>query len=97
MALKAFVPVYIMPCDYKEGVTVTQLPDGSEMKIRVRKEDVEHVKKLAAMDGIFILENPEEIYQVFQKHFKVEAKKSNKNYSLLISAGLHVHLSERMR
>jgi archaeoflavoprotein AfpA len=72
MALKAFVPVYILPCDYKEGVTVTQLPDGSEMKIRVRKEDVEHAKKVAAMDGVFILEKPEEIYQVFQKHFKAE-------------------------
>jgi archaeoflavoprotein AfpA len=72
MALKTFVPVYILPCDYKEGVTVTQLPDGSEMRIRVRKEDVEQVKKLAAMDGIFVLEKPEEIYQVFQKHFKPE-------------------------
>ena len=70
MALKAFVPVYVMPCDYKEGVTVTQLPDGSEMKIRVRKEDVEYVKKLVAMDGLFILEKPEEISQVFQNHFK---------------------------
>ena len=70
MALKAFVPVYILPCDYKEGITVTQLPDGSEMKIRVRKEDVEHTKKLAAMDGVFVLEKLEEIRQVFQKHFK---------------------------
>ncbi len=72
MALKAFVPVYILPCDYKEGVTVTQLPDGSEMKIRVRKEDVAHVKKLATMDGLYIIETPEEIPKVFQKHFKPE-------------------------
>ena len=70
MALKAFIPVYILPCDYKEGVTVTQLPDGREMKIRVRKEDVENVQKLADMDGVHILEKPEEIHQVFQKHFK---------------------------
>ena len=70
MSLKSFVPVYILPCDYKEGVTVTQLPDGSEMRIRVRKEDVENTKKLAAMDGIVILEKPEEIHHVFQKHFK---------------------------
>jgi archaeoflavoprotein AfpA len=69
MALKAFVPVYILPCDYKEGVTVTQLPDGSEMKIRVRKEDAEHSQKLAAVDGIFILEKPEQIREIFQKHF----------------------------
>jgi len=70
MALKAFVPVYVMPCDYKEGIKVTKLPDGSKMKIRVRKEDVENTEKLATMDGIFILEKPEEIYQVFKKHFK---------------------------
>jgi archaeoflavoprotein AfpA len=69
MALKAFVPVYIMPSDYKEGVVVTKLPDGREMKLRIRAEDVEHVKKLARMDGVFILEIPEEIYDVFEKHF----------------------------
>ncbi len=72
MALKSFVPVYILPCDYKEGVTATQLPDGTEMRIQVRKEDVENTKKLAAMDGLFILEKPEEIHQVFQKHFQPE-------------------------
>ena len=69
MSLKSFVPVYVMPCDYEEGVTVTQLPDGSDMKIRVRKEDVEHTKKLAAMDGIFVLKKPEDIVTVFEKHF----------------------------
>jgi archaeoflavoprotein AfpA len=72
MAQKSFVPVYILPCDYKEGETATKLPDGSEMKIQVRKEDVERTKKLAAMDGVFILEKPEEIHHVFQKHFKPE-------------------------
>ena len=72
MSLKSFVPVYILPCDYKEGVTVTQLPDGSEMRIQVRKEDVENTKKLVAMDGIVTLEKPEEIHDVFQKHFKPE-------------------------
>jgi archaeoflavoprotein AfpA len=72
MSLKSFVPVYMLPCDYKEGVTVTQLPDGSEMRIQVRKEDVENTKKLVAMDGIVILEKPEEIHNVFQKHFRPE-------------------------
>ena len=72
MALKSFIPVYILPCDYKEGVTVTQLPDGHEMKIRVRKEDVENVQKLATIDGVHILERPEEIPEVFRKHFKPE-------------------------
>ena len=72
MALKSFIPVYIMPCDYKEGTTVTQLPDGSKMRIRVRKEDVENTKKLAAMDGIVVLEKPEEISDIFWKHFTSE-------------------------
>jgi len=72
MGLKAFVPVYIMPSDYEEGMVVTKLPDGRDLKLRIRKEDVEHVKKLAGMDEVFILEKPEEIYQVFKKHFKPE-------------------------
>lgn len=70
MSLKSFVPVYVLPCDYKEGTTVTQLPDGSEMKIRVRTEDVEHTKKLASMDGVVVVEQPEEISHIFNNHFK---------------------------
>ena len=72
MGLKAFVPFYIMPSDYEEGMIVTKLPDGRDMKLRIRKEDVEHVKKLAGMDDVFILEKPEEIQKVFKKHFKPE-------------------------
>jgi archaeoflavoprotein AfpA len=71
MGLKAFVPFYIMPSDYEEGMIVTKLPDGRDMKLRIRKEDVEHVKKLACMDDVFILEKPEDIHQVFKKHFKL--------------------------
>ncbi len=69
MSLKGFVPVYIMPSDYEEGVIVTKLPNGRDLKLRIRKEDVMHVKKLAGMDDVFILEQPEEIHQVFKKHF----------------------------
>ena len=70
MALKTFVPVYLLPCDLEEGTTVTQLPDGSEMKLQVRKEEAEQTRKLGEMNGIFILEKPKDIKQVFQKHFK---------------------------
>ncbi len=69
MALKAFVPVYIMPSDYREGIVETELPDGKKLKIRVRREDVEHVQRLSKMDGVFILEKPEDIFGVFEKHF----------------------------
>lgn len=70
MALKTFVPVYLLPCDLKEGTTVTQLPDGSQMKLQVRKEEAEQTRKLGEMEGVFILEKPKDIKQVFQKHFK---------------------------
>jgi archaeoflavoprotein AfpA len=72
MAQKAFVPTYIMPCDYKEGVLVTKLPDGSDMKLRVRKEDAENVEKLRRMEDVFVLETPQEIPAVFKKHFSPE-------------------------
>jgi archaeoflavoprotein AfpA len=72
MGLKAFAPLYILPSDYKEGTIVTKLPNGRDLKLRIRKEDVEHVKKLARMDGVSILETPEEIPQVFRKHLRAK-------------------------
>jgi archaeoflavoprotein AfpA len=69
MSLKAFAPVYITPTDYKEGTVYTKLPNGKEMKLRVRKEEVEQVDKLKLMDGLFVLEGPQKIREPFQKHF----------------------------
>lgn len=69
MALKTFIPVYVMPSDYKEGTIKTRLPNGRNLKIRIRKEDAEHARKLAGMEDVFVLETPEEINQVFEKHF----------------------------
>ena len=70
MSLKAFVPVYIAPTDYKEGTVYTKLPNGKEMKLRVRKEEVEQVKKLERMDDVFVLEGPQKIRDPFKKHFQ---------------------------
>ena len=69
MSLKAFVPVYIAPTDYEEGVVSTKLPNGKEMKLRVRKEEVEQVTKLRHMEDMFVLENPQKISSVFKKWF----------------------------
>ncbi|ABK14042.1 MAG: archaeoflavoprotein AfpA [Methanothrix sp.] len=69
MAQKAYVPLYIMPSDYEEGVTITKLPDGRDLKLRIRREDVEHVRRLEAMDGTFVLRGVDEIPGVFEKHF----------------------------
>jgi archaeoflavoprotein AfpA len=69
MSLKAFMPVYIAPTDYREGTVYTKLPNGKEMKLRVRKEEVEQVKKLERMEDIFVLEGPQKIREVFKKWF----------------------------
>jgi archaeoflavoprotein AfpA len=69
MGQKAFVPTYIMPCDYKPGILTTLLPDGSEMKLRIRKEDAENVQKLRMMEDVYVIETPGEIHTVFEKHF----------------------------
>ena len=70
MSLKAFMPVYVVPTDYKEGVCVTKLPNGKEMKLRVRKEEVEQVKKLQSMEFVHILEGPQKIPDLFREWFK---------------------------
>lgn len=69
MSLKAFVPVHVVPTDYKEGTVSTKLPNGKEMKLRVRKEEVNQVKQLSQMDDMYILEGPQEIRKLFKKHF----------------------------
>ena len=66
-SLKAYVPVIVMPVDYYEGSTITVLPNGKKLKLRVRKEDAENVKKISAMDGITTFENPEELRKIFEK------------------------------
>ncbi len=51
----------------------TILPDGSEMKLRIRKEDAEHVDSLRRMEDVFVIERPEEIAGIFEKHFSQAA------------------------
>jgi archaeoflavoprotein AfpA len=58
MSLKAFVPVWIMPVDFKESIIYTKLPNGKEMKLRVRKEEAEQVRKLMATEDVRVFENP---------------------------------------
>jgi archaeoflavoprotein AfpA len=62
MSLKAFVPIYILPTDYRESVVYTKLPNGKEMKLRVRKEEADLVRKLEAMEDVHVFENPQKMY-----------------------------------
>jgi archaeoflavoprotein AfpA len=69
-AIKARVPVHIMPVDYREGIVVTKLPNGRTLELRVRKEDAEYVRRLESMEGIFPFERPEDISGLFRKAYE---------------------------
>ena len=69
MSLKAFVPVHVVPTDFEEGIVSTKLPNGKEMKLRVRKEEVDQVKILRQMEDMHVLEGPQEIRKLFKKLF----------------------------
>ena len=66
MGLKAFKSIYIAPTDYEEGICFTKLPNGKEMRLRVRKEEVEKVNQLRAVDGIQVVEGPGNIEEIFR-------------------------------
>ncbi len=70
MSLKAFVPVWIMPVDYKESVISTKLPNGKDMKIRVRKEEADQVRKLETTDDVRVFENPAMVHEGFLRWLK---------------------------
>ena len=59
--VKGFVDVYIMPVDFREGIVETIIPSGKTLKLRVRKEDADNVRRLEKMEGFHVFENPETI------------------------------------
>ncbi|MGZ7049048.1 MAG: archaeoflavoprotein AfpA [Methanobacterium sp.] len=67
MGQKIGLPTYILPSDLEAGKVITQLPDGRDLELTIREEDVEHVEKLAKM-GINILRTPDELDEVFKKY-----------------------------
>ena len=69
MGLKASAPIYVMPTDIAEGVTFTKLPKGETMKLQVRHEDAKNVKKISKMEHLSVFAQPEEIWNIFKKHF----------------------------
>ena len=70
MSLKAFRPVWVLPTDYRESVVSTILPNGKEMKLRVRKEEADQVRKLEVMEDMHVLENPQKMKEFFMQWLK---------------------------
>ncbi|MCL2134734.1 MAG: archaeoflavoprotein AfpA [Candidatus Bathyarchaeota archaeon] len=69
MCLKAFGTVYVLPTDYEESVVETVIPNGKTIKIQVRKEEAEQTRKLKQMAGMYVIEKPEEIQNIFAKRY----------------------------
>ena len=69
MSLKAFAQVYVLPTDYREGVVSTLLPNGKEIKLRIRKEEADQTRKLEQMDCMHVLDSPQEIQDIFKEYF----------------------------
>lgn len=70
MSLKAFVPVWVMPVDFKENIVYTKLPNGKEMKLRVRKEEADQVRKLEQTENVRVFENPAKVREGFLEWLK---------------------------
>lgn len=68
--VKGFIDVHIMPVDFREGIVTTIIPSGKELKLRVRKEDAENVRRLGKMEGFFVFENPDEIRDIIEKRLR---------------------------
>jgi flavoprotein len=69
MALKAFKPVYINPVDYEEKILYTKLPNGKDLKLRVRKEDADQVRKLKQMEDMHVIPELQEIRNLYKEKF----------------------------
>ncbi|MCL2288008.1 MAG: archaeoflavoprotein AfpA [Candidatus Bathyarchaeota archaeon] len=69
MSLKAFCPVYLFPTDYREGVVETVVPNGKTIKIQVRKEEADQIRKLEQMQDMYVCESPEKIRSVFEERY----------------------------
>ena len=63
---KSDTPIFIMPVDLREGVTVTTRPGGEKLELRIRRIDVENSDKLRGMEGITVFESPDEIEGIIQ-------------------------------
>ena len=72
MSLKAFVNVYVVPSDYEEKTVMTLLPNGKEMKLRIRKEDADNTRELEKMDGMKVLDSPEKIKAIFKEWYDIK-------------------------
>ncbi|MDR0319107.1 MAG: archaeoflavoprotein AfpA [Nitrososphaerota archaeon] len=69
MSLKAFGTVYLFPTDYRESIVETVVPNGKTIKIQIRKEEADQIRKLEQMEGMHVFDTPEKIRDVFKERY----------------------------
>lgn len=66
MANKSGRAVYILPVDRQKGTITTTLPDGKPFQLTMRDIDVDNTERLRSMNGITVIDNPEDIKRVIK-------------------------------
>ncbi|MDR2708230.1 MAG: archaeoflavoprotein AfpA [Nitrososphaerota archaeon] len=69
MSLKAFGTVYLFPTDYRESIVETVVPNGKTIKIQIRKEEADQIRKLEQMEGMHVFDTPEKIRDIFKERY----------------------------
>ncbi len=65
---KTNIDIYVLPVDQKKGTTTTILPGSEKLELTIRDLDVENSNRLREMQGITVLENPQEIKRVVARY-----------------------------
>lgn len=58
-----------LPCDVGESSTVTMLPNGSMLELKIREIDSKHIQVLRGMEETSVIDSPTEIMSVFRKYY----------------------------
>ena len=66
-AIKGGQTVHIFPSDQDIEPIVTSRPDGSPLVLKIRDIELENIKKLKQMEGIFVIKNFEDIRKLILK------------------------------
>ncbi|MFX0092042.1 MAG: archaeoflavoprotein AfpA, partial [Candidatus Hodarchaeota archaeon] len=70
------------PVDQMKETKTTRLPDGSMLELMMRDIDVQNTNKLRKMEGIIVLEKPEDIISTISKIIGIPELESTKALSL---------------
>lgn len=70
MATKARIPVYVLPCEIGEEETVTKLPNGKELKLKIRDIDSKYIQILEKSEDIQVLKSIEDITRTIESYYK---------------------------